>query len=81
MRKILVIMIMGTMLTMCTTPNVPQDEIGLTCELPSEFPDTLATGEKIEWDCDWEASYRAGNVGSITDDNGNVTMMYRKLSQ
>ncbi len=32
------------------------------CEKPSDIPDTLATGEKVDWDCDWNMAYNDGLV-------------------
>jgi len=82
MTKLITILILIPFtLIMCTTPSIDPHNIDYDClEVPGEFGDTLATGEKIDWNCSWEASYKVGNVGVIRNDDGNVVMVYRKVS-
>ena len=39
------------------------------CEKPFDIPDTLASGEKIYWDCNWYSAYKEGNVKVLYYDN------------
>lgn len=47
--------------------DVPTNE----CEKPQSIPDTLYTGEKVTWDCLWQASFLKGNVEIIWKDVDN----------
>jgi hypothetical protein len=51
------------------------------CERPSDIPDTLATGEKVHWDCNWNMDYNAGNVKVIYNKDGSPKAIYRKLDK
>ena len=39
------------------------------CEIPYDIPDTLAGGQKIDWDCNWYAAYKDGDVFVLYYDN------------
>jgi len=83
MKRMIALMVISiaTLIT-CTSPeNTPECEIDYTCEFPSDQPDTLSTGEKIYWDCDWEASYKADNVKFIKNEDGEITMVIRSTSR
>ncbi|MFW9948499.1 MAG: hypothetical protein ACFFKA_00060 [Candidatus Thorarchaeota archaeon] len=77
MKKLfLVLMIIGIAVFSCDSPSTePIEPIG--CVKPVDIPDTLVTGEKVDWDCNWQASYNAGNVHVIRDNNGGAKMIYR----
>jgi hypothetical protein len=42
------------------------------CAVPEGIPDTLATGEKVEWDCDWRFAHVNGNVHFLWNDDGSL---------
>jgi hypothetical protein len=42
------------------------------CKKPFDIPDTLTTGEKIDWDCEWQAAYNDGDVKVIYTDKDST---------
>lgn len=80
MKKLIGILLIGGFTMMACTSGTPTEAITYECTTPEEYGDTLATGETIYWDCDWEASYKADNVGAMRNDDGVPTMIYRGVS-
>jgi len=78
MKRMIALLTIGIVtMTMCTTPDTSPVE---SCEIPATEVDTLHDGSQIYWDCDWEASYKAGRVNFIKNKNGEVTMVSRSIS-
>lgn len=79
MKKILLVLFVLP-LAFCTGKVEKEDIVAEhVCTVPEEIGDTLVTGETIDWDCDWEASYKSGNVAVIRDDNGGVIIVARNV--
>lgn len=47
------------------------------CSIPDDIPKKLVTGERVDWDCNWQSSYNAGRVKVVRNDKGEATMIYR----
>jgi hypothetical protein len=79
MKKIL--MIFGITLTLVTCTHMESNKNNVVhtyeCSLPSEIPDTLATGEKIDWDCNWNSAYNSGRVKLVWNADGTLYYLYK----
>ena len=42
------------------------------CEKPLDIPDTLGTGEKVNWDCEWHGKYNNGDVKVYYNEDGTT---------
>jgi hypothetical protein len=67
MYKIVIGLSLGFVLGMYSIEDFYTSRIGATahsyeCEIPFDIPDTLAGGQKIDWDCNWYAAYKDGDV-------------------
>lgn len=51
------------------------------CKKPSDIPDTLCSGAKVQWDCSWQGSYKGGNVYIKYKDCGCAEYVGRKITQ
>jgi hypothetical protein len=76
MKKILLVVPMFILTIACE--REPVEYFDRNCYIPEEIGDTLATGEKIFWDCDWHSSWKDGDVEVIRNEDGSVRYIGRR---
>ena len=81
MKKLFIILLLPIVSCVHTEPTSKAPVNRPDCEIPSDLPDTLCTGEEIDWDCDWQSSYINGNVKTIKGQDGCVEMIYRNIKK
>lgn len=77
MKKIMIVAMMVMALIACDTDNSNYEPFDYTCSLPKGIPDTLATGEKINWNCNWNRAWMEGRVEFVMNDDSTVRLVKR----
>lgn len=79
--KILKLVSLIILMTACSSPPNHQSASVYVCdELPSEIPKVWPSGDSVTWDCQWNDSYKAGEVTVIFDSTGNLKYLFRKMA-
>ena len=79
MKKLLMIFGITLVLVACThlDSNKNNTVYDHECHLPDEIPDTLATGESIDWDCNWQSAYNSDRVKLVWNADGTLSHLYK----